>query len=154
MTIPISSRALSLLTLVLALGPAAHAQETLQSALRAKLEIQLTNVAEHLNGVMGYAIKDLSTGETFLCLPDSVFPQASSIKLTVLLELMRQAQEGKLSLEEKHTLQRDDRRRHGTHPYYAGRRHGHHDPARSCYFHGGPERQYSNKYPRRPFRNG
>ena len=57
---------------------------------------------------MGYAIKDLSSGETFLRLPDTVFPQASSIKLTILLELMRQAQEGKLSLEEKHTLRRSE----------------------------------------------
>lgn len=85
-----------------------RAQETLQSALHAKLQAELANVAEHLNGVMGYAIKDLSTGETFLRLQDTVFPQASSIKLTVLLELMRQAQEGKLSLDEKHTLRRSE----------------------------------------------
>jgi beta-lactamase class A len=53
---------------------------------------------------MGFAIKDLSTGETFLLRPDTVFPQASSIKLTILLELMRQAQEGKLSLDEEHKV--------------------------------------------------
>jgi len=106
--IPVSSRALGILTLVLSLSSTVCAQETLQSAMHAKLETQLTNVAEHLNGVMGYAVKDLSTGETFLRLPDTVFPQASSIKLTVLLELMRQAQEGKLSLEEKHTLKRSE----------------------------------------------
>jgi len=104
----VSSRALGILTLVLSLNSTMCAQETLQSALRAKLDAQMTNVAEHLNGVMGYAIKDLSTGETFLRLPDTVFPQASSIKLTVLLELMRQAQEGKLSIDEKHTLQRSE----------------------------------------------
>ena len=108
MKILVSSRALGILTLVLSLNSTMCAQETLQSALRAKLDAQMTNVAEHLNGVMGYAIKDLSTGETFLRLPDTVFPQASSIKLTVLLELMRQAQEGKLSIDEKHTLQRSE----------------------------------------------
>ena len=108
MKILVSSRALRTLTLVVSLSSTVCAQETLQSALHAKLELELTTVAEHLNGVMGYAIKDVSTGETFLCLPDTVFPQASSIKLTVLLELMRQAQEGKLSLEEKHTLQRSE----------------------------------------------
>jgi beta-lactamase class A len=104
----VSSRALGVLTLVLTVGSTVHAQGTLQSALHAKLETQLANVAEHLNGVMGYAIKDLSNGETFLHLPDTVFPQASSIKLAVLLELMRQAQEVKLSLEEKHTLRRSE----------------------------------------------
>jgi beta-lactamase class A len=106
--IPASSRATRVLTLVLAAASTVNAQETLQSALHAKLETQLTNVAAHLNGVMGYAIKDLSSGETFLRLPDTVFPQASSIKLTVLLELMRQAQEGKLSLAENHTLRRSE----------------------------------------------
>jgi beta-lactamase class A len=106
--IPVSSRALSVLALVLTISSTVHAQGTLQSALHAKLETELANVAEHLNGVMGYAIKDLSNGETFLRLPDTVFPQASSIKLTVLLELMRQAQEGKLSLDEKHTLRHSE----------------------------------------------
>ena len=108
MKIPFRFRILALLTIALALTSSLRAQQTLQTALHAKLEAQLANVAEHLNGVMGYAIKDLSSGETFLRLPDTVFPQASSIKLTILLELMRQAQEGKLSLEEKHTLRRSE----------------------------------------------
>ena len=86
----------------------ALAQQTLQANLHAGFESELTRVAEHLDGVMGYAIKDLTTGETFFRLPDTVFPQASSIKLTILLELMRQAQDGKLSLEEKHTLRRSE----------------------------------------------
>jgi beta-lactamase class A len=84
------------------------AQEALPAVLHAQLETQLTNMADRLQGVLGYAIKDLATGETFLRLPDTVFPQASSIKLTILLELMRQAQEGKLSLGEKHTLRRSE----------------------------------------------
>ena len=99
-----SVRALAFLPILLTTGATLHGQETLQSALHAKLEARLATTADHLDGVMGYAIKDLSTGETFLRLPDTVFPQASSIKLTVLLELMRQAQDGKLSLNEKHTL--------------------------------------------------
>lgn len=106
MKIPFPFRVLAVLAIALTLTSSLRAQQTLQNALHAKLEAQLANVAEHLNGVMGYAIKDLSSGETFLRLPDTVFPQASSIKLTILLELVRQAQEGKLSLEEKHTLRR------------------------------------------------
>ena len=108
MRIPFPFRMFAVLTIALTVTPSLPAQQTLQTALHAKLETQLANVAEHLNGVMGYAIKDLSSGETFLRLPDTVFPQASSIKLTILLELMRQAQEGKLTLEEKHTLRRSE----------------------------------------------
>ena len=104
------------MTMALIAAATVCAQETLQTALHAQLESRLSGVAEHLNGVMGYAIKDESTGETFLHLPDTVFPQASSIKLTVLLELMRQAQEGQLSLGEKHTLRRSEMTRNDTEP--------------------------------------
>jgi beta-lactamase class A len=86
----------------------AAAQETLKDALHTQLQTSLNGVVERLDGVMGYAIKDLTTGETLLRLPDTVFSQASSIKLTILLELMRQAQDGKLALEEKHTLRRTE----------------------------------------------
>jgi beta-lactamase class A len=89
-------------------GSAGRAQETLEAARHAKLEAQLSVVADQLNGVMGYAILDVSTGESFFRYPDTVFPQASSIKLAVLLELMRQAQEGKLSLDEPHTVRRSE----------------------------------------------
>ena len=116
MKIPFPLRRLALATIALALTPPLSAQQALQTALRAKLEAQLGNVAEHLNGVMGYAIKDLSSGDLILRLPDTVFPQASSIKLTVLLELMRQAQEGKLSLDEKHTLRRSEMTEGDTEP--------------------------------------
>ncbi len=102
------SRILAVLTLALTVTLPLGAQQTLQSTLHAQLETEMTRTAEHLDGVVGYAIKDLSSGETFMRLPDAVFPQASSIKLTILLELMRQAQEGKLSLEEKHTLRRSE----------------------------------------------
>lgn len=108
MRIHISCRILALLITILMLASALPAQEALPAVLHAQLETQLTNVADRLHGVLGYAIKDLATGETFLRLPDTVFPQASSIKLTILLELMRQAQEGKLSLGEKHTLRRSE----------------------------------------------
>ena len=108
MKVPFLFRALSVVALSLAASSTLCAQETLHSTLHAKLEVQLADVADHLNGAMGYAIKDLSTGETFLRFPDTVFPQASSIKLTVLLELMRQAQAGKLALEENHTLRRSE----------------------------------------------
>jgi beta-lactamase class A len=91
---------------ILACPSPTRAEDSLQASLRAQLEAQLNQVAEHLDGVLGFAIKDLSTGETFFRLPDTVFPQASSIKLAVLLELLRQAQEGKISLDEKHTVRR------------------------------------------------
>lgn len=105
-----------LFVLILALtseaGQPPRAQEispaTLQAALHGRLEAEMQRVAQRLDGVLGYAIKDLSTGESFYLNADLVFPTASSIKLTVLLELLRQAEEGKLSLDEKHTVRRTE----------------------------------------------
>jgi beta-lactamase class A len=105
---------LLLLTLAVApaLGLAPRSQgtpsATLGAALHARLETELNRVAERLDGVLAYAIKDLSTGESFSRNADLVFPTASSIKLAILLELMRQAQQGKLSLDEKHIVRRSE----------------------------------------------
>jgi beta-lactamase class A len=97
---------ISCLASIFACAPPAESQETLQAALRARFEADINRVGDHLDGVLGFAIKDLSSGETFFRLPDTVFPQASSIKLAVLLELLRQAQEHKISLDEEHTVHR------------------------------------------------
>jgi beta-lactamase class A len=104
------ARSLALVAIVFgAVAPAARAQNiVVQSAYHERLQTQLSAVADHLNGVMGYAIRDLTTGEAFYRFPDTVFPQASSIKLTILLELLRQGQEGKLLLDEKHTIRRSE----------------------------------------------
>ena len=89
--------------------PAAPAQNSVvHSAHQEQLQTLLSAVADRLDGVMGYAIRDLTTGEAFYRLPDTVFPQASSIKLAILLELLRQDQEGKLSLSEKRTIRRSE----------------------------------------------
>jgi beta-lactamase class A len=106
----ISSRMVAVsAVLVISVSRGARCQHaSLQSALRTQFEADLNRVADGLDGVMGYAIKDLSTGDSFLRLSDAVFPQASSIKLTVLLELMRQDQEGKLSLDEEHVIRRSE----------------------------------------------
>lgn len=81
---------------------------SLQAELHTKLDADLNRTADHLHGVMGYAVKDLTTGESFYRNASLVFPTASSIKLAVLLELMRQDQEGKLSLDEKHTVRHSE----------------------------------------------
>jgi len=44
---------------------------------------------------MGVAIRDLANGDTFLLHADDIFPQASSIKITVLAELYSQEQRGR-----------------------------------------------------------
>jgi beta-lactamase class A len=112
--LPLSVLTVSLVFLLqfLIMAPPAPAQQapqpTLQADLHSKLEAEMNHAADRLNGVLGYAVKDLATGESFYHNADLVFPTASSIKLTVLLELMRQDQEGKLSLDEKHTIRHSE----------------------------------------------
>jgi beta-lactamase class A len=50
--------------------------------------------------VLGVVVKDLKTGATVAVRADEPFPQASSIKLAVLYEAYRQADEGRLDLAE------------------------------------------------------
>ena len=79
-----------------------------QKVLWHKLEAQIQDVDQHLDGVMGVAIEDLNTGEHLLLNQDEVFAQASSIKITVLANLFLQAQQGKLKLTDLYTVQSSD----------------------------------------------
>jgi len=81
---------------------------TKQQALWQKLETTIGAVDQNLDGVMGVAVLDLTNGDKFVLRGEEVFPQASSIKITVLLELYRQAQEGKLKLTDRYTVQQSD----------------------------------------------
>ncbi len=73
-----------------------------------KLGATIHDVDRNLDGVMGVAILDLSTGQTFFLHADEVFPTASSIKIAILAELYHQAQQGKLKLSDLYTLQSSD----------------------------------------------
>jgi len=73
-----------------------------------KLEAEIRDIDAHLDGVMGVAIEDLTTGHTFFLNPDEVLPQASSIKIAVLAELYRQQQVGKLKLNDLYTVNAAD----------------------------------------------
>jgi beta-lactamase class A len=73
-----------------------------------KLEASISQVDHNLDGVMGVAVLDLTDGQKFLLHANDVFPQASSIKITVLAELFRQAEQGKLKLTDMYTVNSAD----------------------------------------------
>ncbi len=73
----------------------------LAAALAEKLQQKLERMAADFDGVLGVAVKDLPSGQTFLVNADTVFPQASSIKIPILIELYRQAQQGRTRLSER-----------------------------------------------------
>jgi len=79
-----------------------------QKALWQKLEASIQQVDQNLDGVMGVAIEDLTTGDHYFLHEDEVFAQASSIKITVLANLYLQAEQGKLKLTDLYTVQASD----------------------------------------------
>ncbi len=79
-----------------------------QQVLWMKLENSILSVDRGLDGVMGVAIVDLTDGHKYLLHANDVFPQASSIKICVLAELYRQAQQGKLKLTDRYTVNAAD----------------------------------------------
>lgn len=85
-----------------------------QQVLWDKLASEIREIDRNLDGVMGVAIEDLTTGHNFLLHEDEVFPQASSIKIAVLAELYHQAQlsaegaSGKARLTDPYTVEARD----------------------------------------------
>lgn len=89
--------------LLLAATVAAPAAGPKEAAIWARLRERVETVSKNLDGVIGVSIRDLRGGTTIEILPGEPFPQASSIKLAILYELYRQAEEGTIDLGERVT---------------------------------------------------
>lgn len=102
---------LGLFSLALCGPRPARAQQSSQEKeqiLWQKLESTIHETDQNLDGVLAVAILDLSTGQKYLLHADEVLPTASSIKIAILAELFRQAQQGKVKLGDLYTLQKAD----------------------------------------------
>jgi beta-lactamase class A len=60
--------------------------------LTPKLEAELQKISQEFGGVYGAQVIDLTDGTRFGVNADLVFPQASAIKVVILVELFRQAE--------------------------------------------------------------
>jgi beta-lactamase class A len=79
----------------------------LQQDLRKQLQLRLDTVATSLDGVLGYVLVDLVSNERVAArLESQAFPTASTIKLSILYELLKQAEEGRLELNKPAPLER------------------------------------------------
>jgi beta-lactamase class A len=81
-------------------------QSPTASDLKSKLEHRIQDIAAHVDGVVGYEVRDLTSGERFGHLERAVFPTASAIKLAIVYELFRQVDEGRVRLDDTLTLDR------------------------------------------------
>lgn len=80
----------ALLLGLLTCGVAAQAEP--REILRDKLRSELEAIAGRFEGLAGIQVVDLTTGDRLGVNADLVFPQASAIKIPILLELFRRAE--------------------------------------------------------------
>jgi beta-lactamase class A len=97
-----------LITCLLTLGTLVYAQDANRDLLRRKLAAEMEKIAVSHDGVMGVAIKDLTTGEEILINDQLTFPTGSSIKIPILIELHKQAAEGKYRLTDQRWVEKKD----------------------------------------------
>jgi len=85
-----------------------------QQVLWERLRTAISGIEQQLDGVLGVAVLDLTSGQQLLVHPDEVFPQASSIKIAVLAELYHQAEQsiagtrGKANLADSYVVRTED----------------------------------------------
>ena len=96
--------ALWMLCFSLAAQAAAAPLPDKQLALWDHLRTTIAEVERRLDGTLGVAILDLTSGQEYLLRPDEVFPQASSIKIAVLAELYHQSEQAAHGTAGKATL--------------------------------------------------
>lgn len=73
--------------------PELSAQDEHLAILREKLQAELTAIVDDYEGIAGVHVLDLTSGDRFAVQDDLLFPQASAIKVPILLELFRRAEE-------------------------------------------------------------
>ncbi|MEM9351921.1 MAG: serine hydrolase [Planctomycetota bacterium] len=76
--------------------------------LRRKTAARIQEICSGVEGVFGVVVEDLTGEERFAVNASLEFPQASAIKVPVLMELYKQAHEGRLDLSESVAVKADD----------------------------------------------
>lgn len=83
---------MAFLALLAASAAPAGAQQEHREILRQKFQQELEDIAWNFDGVAGIHVVDLADGEEFDVEGSLVFPQASAIKIPILLELFQRAE--------------------------------------------------------------
>jgi beta-lactamase class A len=102
-------RFLSLVLLVCLISVAAFGQEQKLSPQLERLRARLQEMANAFPGVMGVAVRDLKTGGEISINGDRLFPMASVYKIPIMVEVFRQIEAKKFSLDDR--IEHDDEAR-------------------------------------------
>lgn len=90
----------------IALAGTDHSTAQVATELRQQFQTRLERIASAVNGVVGYDIVDLTSGEHISRLQDQIFPTASAIKVGIVYELFKQSADGRIKLDESMPLDR------------------------------------------------
>lgn len=74
-----------------------------------KTEARLKEIASRARGALGFIALDLTSGERFALNEDVSYPQASAIKIAILMEVFKQAHEGKFKLTDLRRIEQKDK---------------------------------------------
>lgn len=87
----------------------ALAQEEHREILAAKFQAHLDTVANELPGILGISIIDIDSGQTFGANDRLIFPQASAIKVAILVTLYFRQEQGEIDLTRSVEISAADR---------------------------------------------
>jgi beta-lactamase class A len=88
-------------------GPVAAADKAAE--LADAFAQHLARIADDVDGVVGYQIVDLTSGQTFSRRATEPFPTASAIKIGILYELLAQADAGRVDLDASTAVSAEDK---------------------------------------------
>lgn len=91
--------------LLLSISFYVSAQNSAEEVLRQKTKDQLGKIIDRSQAVTGLVAVDLSSGEKFAFNPNVTFPQASAIKIPILMEVYKQAHQGKFALTDRRKIE-------------------------------------------------
>ena len=79
------------------------------SAADQQMQARLQAIADGVDGTLGLVVEDIAGEYRFLVNADRQFTQASCIKTPILLEVLKQADAGKLRLTDRHWVDRSNK---------------------------------------------
>jgi beta-lactamase class A len=83
-------------------GKTSRAEEDFVKDVAHKAQERFEEIAAGVSGVMGIVVDDLAGDYRFAVNEDREFAQASAIKIPILIEVLKQADEGKIKLADQH----------------------------------------------------
>ncbi len=103
------SRSVVLPLLLCLISLSAFGQSTKPVPTIERLRARLQELANAFPGTLGVSVRDIATGQQISINGDRAFPMASAYKIPILVEVFRQVEAKKFSLDDRVELTADDR---------------------------------------------